>query len=417
VKADPPEPVRRWPPRFTIGALALVLVVMLLSWWLLFPDEFRLAVRVVRDCFQSAPPPPPEEVAQVSTARPPGPAPEGMVWVPGGSFWMGSEEFPDAEPVHIVHVGGLWMDRTEVTNEQFAAFVKATEYVTVAERRPNAKDFPHLRPERLGFQQEYAPELLAGFPTAFPGVAMAAPGAGFPAALPWGMTAVIHPIVEPFSLVFFPPPLLVGLDDHTQWWQAVRGACWRHPEGPGSDLKGREKHPVVHVCYDDAVAYCKWAKKRLPTEAEWEFAARGGLDRKPYCWGDEAKPGGKCMANVWQGEFPVRNTLEDGFEGTAPVGSFPPNGYGLHDMAGNVWEWCADWYGAEYYRDSPKYEPQGPAVSCDPHEPGVPKRVQRGGSFLCCDNYCMRYVPGARGKGEPTSAASHVGFRCVRSAE
>ncbi len=395
---------RPWTNRRRLVVFAAALGGLVLAWWLFFPDEFHYATRFVKGWFHSAPKTEEvEEVAQVSDAPAPGPAPEGMVWIPGGSFWMGSEEFPDnAEPVHLVHVDGFWMDRTEVTNEEFAKFVQATRYVTLAERKPNLKDFPHLKPAALGFQPLYFHALAA------------APGQGVPGTVPWGGVAVVYPNPEPFSIVFAPPRRLFGLDDHKQWWQPVNRASWRHPEGPKSDLKGREKHPVVHVCYEDALAYCKWAKKRLPTEAEWEFAARGGLDRKRYYWGDEAEPGGKCMANIWQGTFPVENTSKDGHQGTAPVASFPANGYGLHDMSGNVWEWCGDWYTPDYYGKGPKRNPQGPEASFDPHEPGVPKRVQRGGSFLCCDNYCVRYMAGARGKGEPTSAASHVGFRCAR---
>jgi formylglycine-generating enzyme required for sulfatase activity len=252
----------------------------------------------------------------------------------------------------------------------------------------------------------------------------------------------------PGSIVFTPPQVAVSLENHFAWWRYVPGACWRHPEGPGSDLQGRENHPVVHVCWEDAAAYAKWAGKRLPTEAEWEFAARGGLERKAYGWGDELRPGGKWQTNIWQGQFPAENTLADGFRATAPVGSFPPNGYGLYDMAGNVWEWCADWYRPDYYAQSsgramlalgpgavglmgsplapgpilamsalttPDRNPQGPDSSLDPLEPGVPKRVQRGGSFLCSDLYCVRYRPGTRGKGAVDSGQSHAGFRCVRS--
>ena len=295
--------------------------------------------------------------------------PEGMVWVPGGEFWMGDEEFPDAKPVHRVHVDGFWMDKTEVTNAQFARFVKEAGYVTVAERPPDPKDFPGVPAEQL----------KAG------------------------------------SIVFTPPNHAVDLGNHIQWWSYIGGASWRHPEGPESNLDGRENHPVVHVCYDDAVAYAKWAGKRLPTEAEWEFAARGGLERKPYAWGDEQKPGGRWLANIWQGRFPAEHTEEDKFARAAPVGSFPAHPVGLHDIAGNVWEGCADWYRPEHYAVSPARNPPGPADSFDPAEPGLPKRVQRGGSFLCSDLYCVRYRPGARGKGEVTSGASHVGFRCVKS--
>jgi formylglycine-generating enzyme required for sulfatase activity len=307
----------------------------------------------------------------------PAASPKGMVWVPGGEFHMGSDEpaFRDARPLHRVRVDGFWMDATEVTNEQFAAFVQATGHVTIAERTPRAEDFPGAPAENL----------VAG------------------------------------SVVFVPPAGPVPLDTHFRWWAYVKGADWRHPEGPGSDLKGREKHPVVHVAWADAQAYAKWAGKRLPTEAEWEFAARGGLDRKPYAWGDEFQPGGKFMCNSFQGHFPDKNTGGDGFVGAAPVGSFPPNGYGLYDTAGNVWEWCSDWYRPDYFQRLAReaevaVNPQGPPDSEDPAEPGVAKRVMKGGSYLCTDQYCSRYMPGGRGKGEPDTGTSHVGFRCVKSA-
>lgn len=297
---------------------------------------------------------------------------DGMVWIPGGTFIMGDPDaaFADTQPLHRVHVDGFWMDRTEVTNAQFARFVLATGYVTVAERKPDAKDFPPDTP----------PENLV-----------------------------------PGSLVFTPPREEVALSAHLSWWRYLPGASWRHPEGPGSSIAGRDNHPAVHICWYDAVAYAKWAGKRLPTEAEWEYAARGGLERKRYVWGDDLCPKDRWMANIWQGRFPRENTKEDGFVGAAPVGSFPPNGYGLCDMSGNVWEWCADFYQPDYYRNSPERNPQGPDSSFDPLEPGIAKRVQRGGSFLCSDLYCVRYRPGTRGKGAMDSGASHVGFRCVRS--
>ncbi len=315
-----------------------------------------------------------------------GAPPAGMVWIPSGEFAMGTDDptkmscegtghdaMPDARPVHRVSVDGFWMDATEVTNAQFEQFVKATGYVTIAEQKPKAADFPGVPPEAL----------------------------------------------VPGSIVFTPTPGPVPLDNFIAWWRYEPGANWRHPEGPKSDLQGREKYPVVQVSYDDAAAYAKWAGKRLPTEAEWEYAARGGLAGKPFAWGDELRPGGKWMANIFQGTFPVKDTGADGFAGLAPVAQFPPNGYGLYDMAGNAWEWCADWYRPDYYAQLAKlgvaHNPPGPPDSFDPQEPGVPKRVQRGGSFLCSDQYCSRYMVGSRGKGEPSSAANHIGFRCVQN--
>jgi len=308
-----------------------------------------------------------------------------MIWIPGGEFLMGAEDAAtglcevaepmlDALPIHRVRVSGFWMDRTEVTNAEFARFVTATGYVTMAERPLDSKEFPQLGPDEL------------------------APG----------------------SLVFTAPPERVPLDDPRRWWRFVRGASWRHPEGPGSDLAGRENHPVVHIAFEDAQRYAAWAGKRLPTEAEWEFAARGGHERWPYVWGEQLTPGGKWMTNIWEGHFPYQNTAADGFIGTAPVGSFPANSFGLHDMAGNVWEWCSDWYRPDYYATCSARgvveNPAGPEDSFDPAEPGLPKRVQRGGSFLCTAEYCTRYAVGSRGKGEPRTSSNHVGFRCVRSA-
>jgi formylglycine-generating enzyme len=333
----------------------------------------------------------------------PGTAPEGMVWVPGGTFWMGTEEFDDALPVHKVRVDGFWMDKTTVTNAQFARFVAATGYVTVAERMPDPKQFAGFKVELFGFQPEYVAPLSA------------APGAGL-AGLPWTGLFESAPRLKPFSFVFKMPDRSIDDPLHCdvgEWWQLMPGASWKHPEGPMSDLKGKENHPVVHVCYSDAVAYAKWAGKRLPTEAEWEFAARGGLDRNTFSWGNELQPKGKWMANTWQGKFPNHNSLEDGYLGTAPVGSFPANGFGLCDMAGNVWQWCSDWYQPGYASGMPQRNPQGPASANDPHEPGVAKRVQRGGSFLCGENFCVRYKVGGRGKGEVESSANHISFRCV----
>ncbi len=321
----------------------------------------------------------------VNAATPPADQREGMAWIPGGEFSMGCtdpREIPfggpdpmaDARPIHRVRVDGFWMDRTEVTNAQFAAFVKATGYVTVAERTPKAEDFPDAPPENL----------VAG------------------------------------SVVFTPPAGPVPLDNHLRWWAYVAGADWRHPLGPGSSIEGYDDSPVVHVAHEDAEAYARWAGKRLPTEAEWEFAARGGLSGAPYPWGDEFRPGGRWMANTWQGTFPRENTADDGFKGIAPVARYPANAYGLHDMSGNVWEWCADWYRPDTYATDAAAgpvadNPRGPASSFDPQEPGQPKRVQRGGSYLCTDQYCARYIVGTRGKGEISSATNHIGFRCVKT--
>jgi sulfatase modifying factor 1 len=290
----------------------------------------------------------------------------GMVWIPSGTFYMGDDNGnPDERPAHLVTLNGFWMDKYEVTNEQFDKFVKATGYVTVAERKPSAEQIPGATKDAL----------VAG------------------------------------SVVFRPPAGEVPLTNHLAWWKYVAGADWRHPDGPDSNIEGKEKYPVVHVCWEDAVAYVKWAGKRLPTEAEWEYASRGGLDRQPYTWG--TAPPDEKKANLWQGKFPSENTGADGFKGTAPVGSFPPNGYGLYDMAGNVWEWCADWYRPDYYAKSPPVNPPGPAESFDPEEPATPKRVMRGGSFLCSDVYCSGYRPSARMKSSPDTGLSHTGFRCV----
>ncbi len=282
----------------------------------------------------------------------------------------------DAVPIHRVYVDPFWMDATELTNDQFEEFVRATGYRTVAEKRPTQEEFPSAPLENL----------VAG------------------------------------STVFSPTPKPVPLNNPLQWWSYVPGADWRHPTGPDSSIEGRGRFPVVQVAYEDAEAYAKWAGKRLPTEAEWEFAARGGRAGARYAWGDELKPGGKWMANIFQGEFPVEggDTGEDGFKGIAPVAQFPPNPYGLHDIAGNVWEWCRDWYRPDTYArlelsDGVARNPQGPHSSYDPLEPSEKKRVQRGGSFLCADQYCSRYLVGSRGKGEVRTASNHVGFRCVKS--
>lgn len=323
------------------------------------------------------------QATQLNENEHPGKIPGGMVFIPGGEFSMGApnpvgmsdggnENMSDARPIHRVQIGPFFMDEHEVTNAEFAAFVKATGYVTVAEKAPTPQEFPDALPEML----------VAG------------------------------------SVVFTPPPYPVSLNNPYAWWNYKKGADWRHPNGPESDLVGKENHPVVHVAWEDAHAYAQWAGKRLPTEAEWEFAARGGLTGNRYTWGNQFRPEGQFMANSFQGRFPGTDSHEDGFAGIAPVKQFPANGFGLYDMAGNVWEWCADWYRSDYYEQQKKtgvsVNPQGPADSYDPTEPGVPKKVQRGGSYLCTDQYCTRYMMGTRGKGEWRSSTNHIGFRCVK---
>ena len=365
----------------------------------------------------------------INDKTPPGPAPKNMVWIPGGKFWMGADDkdnHPVASPVHKVYVDGFWMDETEVTNAQWKKFAKETGYKTIAERRPAQAHFPNL---------------------------------------------VIPEDAEPFSLVFTPPATPVrDLSKHLQWWAGVKGASWKNPLSPEDSIRGKPNYPVVHISWIDAAVFCNWRSRkanlkevyefsipdkktnrlksitfdemlkldedtlallkidvpedylsrsgyRLPTEAEWEFAARGAMNQKKYLWGDELKPDNKYLANIWQGQFPHNNTKEDGYIHAAPVKSYPPNPYGLYDMAGNAWEWCQDWYQPEYYKDSKEVNPPGPATGFDPLEPGLPKRVQRGGSFLCHVSYCERYLTYARGKGDITSASNHVGFRCVRTAE
>jgi sulfatase modifying factor 1 len=302
---------------------------------------------------------------------------QNMVWIPGGPFVMGSDEhYPEEAPAHKMSVDGFWMDSHQVTNAQFRRFVKATGYVTLAERTPLADDYPGAKPELL----------------------------------------------VPGSIVFVPPPNRVDLDDHYVWWQWVPGADWKHPEGPGGNIGGRERHPVVHVAWEDVNAYASWVDKAMPTEAEWEFASRGGLDGKAYAWGDELAPKGRMLANYWQGEFPWENLGLDGYERTSPVGSFPPNGYGLFDTIGNVWEWTSDWYTdghAEMHRccGSIPTNPTGGEreASIDLKAPGapMPRKVLKGGSFACAENYCRRYRPAARMHHPIDTGTNHIGFRCI----
>lgn len=308
---------------------------------------------------------------------------DGMVLIPAGTFMMGAdsrEARPDEFPKHPVSVSSFWMDETEVTNAQFREFVNATAYVTTAEQKP---DWEELKKQLPPHTPRPADSLLVAS-----------------------------------SLVFVPPAAPVSLHNVGQWWAWVQGADWQHPEGPGSSIEGKDRYPVVHISWDDANAYARWAGKRLPTEAEWEWAARGGLENKPFPWGHEAIDAGKPKANTWQGRFPDQNSMKDGHFQAAPVKSFPANGFGLYDMAGNVWEWCADWYRHDYYLslagEGEVKNPQGPETSLDPQEPLIPKRVQRGGSFLCHDSYCSSYRVSSRMKASQDTGLSHAGFRCVK---
>jgi formylglycine-generating enzyme len=292
-----------------------------------------------------------------------------MAWVQGGTFRMGSDDhYPEEAPVHDAEVEGFWIDRHPVTNLEFTRFVKATGHVTSAERAPDAAEYPEAKPELL----------------------------------------------VPASVVFQPTTGPVDLSDHYNWWTYIPGADWRHPEGPGSSLHGRERHPVVHVAYEDAEAYARWAGKELPTETEWEYAARGGLDGAEYAWGDEFTPKGRHMTNTWQGEFPWQNLLSDGYERTSPVGSFPANGYGLVDMTGNVWEWTIDWYVGYGNGASPCCGADLREASRDATDPAaIPRKVMKGGSHLCAPNYCKRYRPAARMAQPVDTSTSHLGFRCL----
>ncbi|MBO9203889.1 MULTISPECIES: formylglycine-generating enzyme family protein [Niastella] len=303
-----------------------------------------------------------------------------MVFIPGGKFMMGSNNFyPEEKPVHAVTVDGFWLDKYTVTNEEYKKFVDETGYITVAERPLKAEDYPGAKPEML----------------------------------------------VPGALVFKKAKTAVNLSDYFNWWAWVPGTSWKHPKGPKTDIRGMEKHPVVHVAYEDAEAYATWAGKELPTEAEWEYAARGGLEGMNYTWGNEDTQLTKPMANTWQGEFPHQNLLIDKYEGTSPVGSFVPNGYGLYDMAGNVWEWTSDWYVANLDETANKVKTcctthVNPRVvsaeaSYDPCQPTIkiPRKVVKGGSHLCAPNYCLRYRPAARQPQMIDTGMSHIGFRCI----
>ena len=334
-------------------------------------------------------PPAASEAPQNTKNWPPKPWPADMVWVPGGEFSMGSTDplsRPDEGPVHRVRVDGFWMDVTELTNAQFAEFTKATGYKTIAER---PVDWEELKKQ-----------------------------------VPAGTPKPADNMLVPGSLVFTPPDRPVDLRQHEQWWTWTTGADWRHPEGPTSTIQGKATNPVVHIAYEDAVAYCQWAGKALPTEAQWEFAARGGLDHKVNVWGDQPVEAKRC--NIWQGHFPDKNSAEDGFARAAPVKSFAPNGFGLYDMAGNVWEWCSDLYRPDTYARRilelgagvVAVDPTGAKTSLDPRNPDAPvSRVHRGGSFLCNDSYCASYRPSARMACPPDTGLQHLGFRCVMTQE
>ena len=306
----------------------------------------------------------------------------GMVWIPAGNYLMGGDNdqaAADEYPKHPVNLNGFWMDATEVTNAQFQKFVDATHYITIAERVPKWEDMKRILPPGTPKPPDSA--FVAG------------------------------------SLVFKKTANAVNLNDYGQWWEFVKDANWRQPQGAGSNIKGKDSDPVVHIAWDDAMAYCKWAGKRLPTEAEWEYAARGGLHGQIYPWGNETVDKGKSKANSWQGKFPYLNLVTDGFEGLAPVKSYAANGYGLYDMAGNVWEWCFDWYRPDYYattNGAVADNPQGALSSFDPDEPSTPKKVVRGGSFLCNDGYCSGYRVARRMKSSSDTSLDHTGFRCVK---
>lgn len=306
-----------------------------------------------------------------------GPGVEGMVLIEGGTFWMGSDShYPEEGPAHQASVDSFWIDATPVTNRQFARFVEETGHVTLAEIAPDPADYPGADPALL----------------------------------------------RPGSSLFVRPAAPVPLHDPFAWWQFALGTDWRHPWGPQSSLEGLEDHPVVHIAYPDAEAYAAWAGKSLPTEAEWEYAARGGFERKAFAWGDVLHPEGRVLANTWQGNFPFENTLEDGFERTSPVGHFPPNGFGLYDMIGNVWEWTADWYREQHVRPAKSCcIPRNPRGGSEEDsrrlgEPGAQfgRKVLKGGSHLCAPNYCQRYRPAARYAQTIDTSTSHIGFRCVR---
>ena len=345
-------------------------------------DVVKETVDSAHSCTANLPPRLQPSVSSSSVLKNDTSSTEGMVWITGGELLLGAgdaEGRPDEYPQHPVRVSGFWMDATEVTNAQFRKFVKATGYITTAEK---SVDWETLKKQ-----------LPAGTPKPADSLLVAA------------------------SLVFSPPGHPVALQDASKWWSWKKGANWKHPQGAGSTIEGKDNYPVVHISWEDAMAYCRWAGKRLPTEAEWELAARGGKDSYKYHWGNEDVEAGTPKANTWQGRFPDYNSQWDQFSGAAPVGAFAPNAYGLYDMAGNVWEWCNDWYHPNYYeeiRHKVSVNPQGPSQSYDPQEPTVPKKVVRGGSFLCHASYCKGYRVTARMKASADTGLEHTGFRCVK---
>jgi formylglycine-generating enzyme len=364
-----PTILNRVPPvRLLLGILGIGSVLLFSVWTKASPNSIG------------------SNTAQTGWARADRRAKPGMVWIPEGTFVMGTDDtasFPNERAAHQVHVDGFWIDVDDVTNAEFAKFVEATGYVSTAERPVNWED---LKKE-----------------------------------LPPGTPKPDDSALIPGSLVFTPRSGPVPLNDLSAWWRWVPSANWCHPEGPRNSIQGRENHPVVKVSWHDALAYAQWAGKLLPTEAEWESAARGGLKSKRYVWGDDFRPAGRYMANTRKGVFPVRHSGEDGFVGTSPVGSFPANGYGLYDMAGNVWQWCSDWYWADSNIEAASKnvcrDSRGPAESYDPGDPYSPRRVVKGGSFLCNPSYCESYRPSARRGTPPDTGSSHTGFRCVISGD
>ncbi len=329
---------------------------------------------------------PVKQASIIISEEPIGEAPKGMVWIGGGEFVMGSDHTSASQaekPAHRVKIAAFWMDEHEVTNAQFRKFVEATGYKTVAERPIDWEEMKKQLPPNTPKPEDE--------------------------------------VLQPGSLVFTPPPNPVNLQDYSQWWSWVHGADWKHPKGPGSSIEDKDNYPVVHIAYEDAAAYAKWAGKRLPTEAEWEFASRGGGKNQPFAWGDELTPQNKYLANFFQGDFPYNNTVDDGFNAAAPVKTFPPNDYGLYDMIGNVWEWSSDFYHINAHAMAAQNDiticPTGPTSSYDPNEPFAEKRVIKGGSFLCSEQYCSNYRPSARMATSTDSGQEHLGFRCVRDVE